>query len=293
MKKNNIVSLRTDQRRFVMIYCDCLESKLFETAYEKLLFIALKSHADDGMQCFPSLDRLAEMCCTSKKTIQRTLKELVSKGIIKIQSRTRNDGGNASNLYTLYDYAETWITECEEDTDDKNDEKHNNDAIISKEKEPVSPTNQSSDTDSQSSNHTSDSVITKTTTNNTTFNAKCQYNERYSLDEIKTLFDYDIMTSDKKVNQDDIDSVINILYKQLNTSKLSVKICGQNIPSSVVQSKLMKLSYESILYAIDKFNDKRETLTYPEGYMLAILYQAQEQYHLHIMNQLKVHNPEL
>lgn len=51
----------TDQRHFVMLYHDFLESDLLKTSYEKMLFIALKKFADSKNQCFPSLNKLSEI----------------------------------------------------------------------------------------------------------------------------------------------------------------------------------------------------------------------------------------
>ena len=44
----------------------------------------------------------------SRRKIQDTLKELEKKHVIGIEKRSRKDGGNTSNLYTLYDFKELW-----------------------------------------------------------------------------------------------------------------------------------------------------------------------------------------
>lgn len=97
----------TDQRKFIMIYHDFLESDLL-TSHEKMVFIALKKFADSNNQCFPSLKKLADVTRISKRKIQDTLKSLEQKHIIGIESRLRADGGDTSNLYTLYDFKELW-----------------------------------------------------------------------------------------------------------------------------------------------------------------------------------------
>ena len=97
----------TDQRPFIMIYHDFLESDLL-TSHEKMVFIALKKFADSNNQCFPSLKKLADITRISKRKIQDILKSLEQKHIISIGSRSRADGGDTSNLYTLYDFKELW-----------------------------------------------------------------------------------------------------------------------------------------------------------------------------------------
>ena len=53
-----------------------------------------------------------------------------------------------------------------------------------------------------------------------------------------------------------------------------------------VIGKLMKLDKESIMYAIEKFTEQTEWIKNPVSYMLTILYNASEQYHLDIKNQV-------
>ena len=55
----------TDQRKFIMIYHDFLESDLL-TSHEKMVFIALKKFADSNNQCFPSLKKLIDVTRISK-----------------------------------------------------------------------------------------------------------------------------------------------------------------------------------------------------------------------------------
>ena len=97
----------TDQRPFIMVYHDFLDSDVIGS-HEKMVFIALKKFADSKNQCFPSLKKLSDVTGLSKRKIQDTLKELEQKHIITIESRLRADGGTTSNLYTLYDFKELW-----------------------------------------------------------------------------------------------------------------------------------------------------------------------------------------
>ena len=107
------IQLNTEQRPFVMVYQDFLESEKLDI-YEKMIFIILKRFADDKSQCFPSLNKLAKISGLSKRKIQDTLKKLENKNIIKIEHRTKSDGSLSSNIYTLYDYGELWKEEQKE-----------------------------------------------------------------------------------------------------------------------------------------------------------------------------------
>lgn len=109
--------------------------------------------------------------------------------------------------------------------------------------------------------------------------------ERYSIEQIKQLFYYDIMLADHPDRQADIDVVMDILYTAMNTSKPTIHILGADMPVMSVIKKLMKLNNESIMYAIEKFSEQTERIKNPTAYLLAILYRAPEQYHLDTKNQ--------
>ena len=53
-------------------------------ATEKMVLLCLCDHANDEGVCWPSIDRLAGKCSTSDRTIQRTLKALVARGILAV-----------------------------------------------------------------------------------------------------------------------------------------------------------------------------------------------------------------
>lgn len=276
----------TDQRKFIMIYHDFLESDLL-TSHEKMVFIALKKFADSNNQCFPSLKKLADVTRISKRKIQDTLKSLEQKHIIGIESRLRADGGDTSNLYTLYDFKELWNAGSSEEMAAVVNEYEEMKLVselrsrgytVTKEKELASEPTKA---------HTQAPQFKQFNIVNTTTNSgESQDLERYTLDQIKQLFDYDIMIQDNQYRQQDIDSVMNILYTTMNTTKATIRIAGEDKPSMVVIGKLMKLHKESIMYAIEKFSEQTERIKNPTSYMLTILYNAPEQFNLDIQNQV-------
>lgn len=279
----------TDQRPFIMVYQDFLESELLGT-HEKLLFIVLKKFANSKNQCFPSLKKLADVTGMSKRKVQDTLKELEEKNIIVIEGRNRTDGGYSSNLYTLYDFKELWNAGSNEEVATVVDEYEDIKIIdllkakgytVTKEKEPgtTAPTKATD----VSSTELNQYYMVNTTTNS----ANSQEKERYTINQIQQIFDYDIMIERDGLYKSDIDTVINILYDTLNSTKKSIRVGGEDKPTMVVIGKLMKLSYESIMYAIHKFGEQTERINNPVSYMLTILYKAQEQFDLDIKNQVQ------
>jgi len=71
-------------------------------AYEQITFIWLFHHANAEGVCFPSINTLAEECGISRDSIKRSLKSLEDRGYIGREERKRDDGGNTSNIYTVY-----------------------------------------------------------------------------------------------------------------------------------------------------------------------------------------------
>ncbi|MCH4271782.1 MAG: helix-turn-helix domain-containing protein, partial [Kerstersia gyiorum] len=69
---------------------------------EKLILLVLVKMTDSKGGCFPSIRLLAEQCCVSERTVQRTLKRFEANGWLKIEARWRDkNAGQTSNSYQL------------------------------------------------------------------------------------------------------------------------------------------------------------------------------------------------
>ena len=280
----------TDQRPFIMVYHDFLDSDVIGS-HEKMVFIALKKFADSKNQCFPSLKKLSDVTGLSKRKIQDTLKELEQKHIITIESRLRADGGTTSNLYTLYDFKELWNAGSSEEMAAVVDEYEDKKLIslleakgytVIKEKEP--------DTTEPTKDQLNQALMNNSSLNlynYITDDAKSQELERYTIDQIRQIFDYDILVNDKPLWQKDIDSVFSILHTALNTTKETIRVGGEDKPTMIVIGKLMKLDYSEIMYCIEKYSEQTERIKNPTAYMLTLLYNAKEQMNLDISNQVQ------
>ena len=281
----------TDQRRFTLVYNDFLESDILNY-YEKMVFIALKKFADnDTMRAFPSLKTIHGITGISLSQVRRSIEHMEQLGVISVEHRTDKEKGHQSNIYTLYDYAEIWKVDSSNDdvaavVDEISEAKlvaelKARGYIVTKEKEP--DTLQADQSDNESSTQLNQFDIV-----NTTINSKeSQEVERYSLVEIRAFYDYDIMVNDNPFAKNDIDSVMDILHTYLNTTKKTIRIGGDDKPAMVVISKLMKLTYSEIMYAIDKFKEQTDRIKNPTAYMLTLLYNSKEQMNLDITNQVQ------
>lgn len=281
----------TDQRRFTLVYNDFLESDILNY-YEKMVFIALKKFADnDTMRAFPSLKTIHSITGISLSQVRRSIEHMEQLGVISVEHRTDKEKGHQSNIYTLYDYAEIWKVDSSNDdvaavVDEISEAKlvaelKARGYTVTKEKEP--------DTlQADQSNNEPSTQLNQFDIVNTTINSKeSQEVERYSLVEIRAYYEYDIMVNDNPFAKNDIDSVMDILHTYLNTTKKTIRIGGDDKPAMVVISKLMKLTYSEIMYAIDKFKEQTDRIKNPTAYMLTLLYNSKEQMNLDITNQVK------
>lgn len=255
---------------------------------EKDIYIILLMYADSEQKCFPSINTLCRVSGKSNKTVIKALKGLEEKHLLKKENRiTKN--GKSSNLYILYDFESVWEAEnIEQISEIVNIETKRKQLyelarelnyIVTKEKEPEAL--QADQSNNDSSTHINNTNQFDTTTNS----EKSQDLERYTLDQIKQLFDYNNMLIDHSDRQHDIDTVMSVLYTAMNTGKSTIRISGEDKPAMVVIAKLMKLDEKSIMYALDKFLEQSERIKNPTAYLLTILYNAPEQYYLDKKNQ--------
>lgn len=278
----------TDQRPFVMVYQDFLKYKDL-TCDQKMIFICLKSFANSKNQCFPSIRALSAMSGISERTVNTIIKELVNKGFIKKEAQKRPDGGRSTNLYTLYDYAEIWDVEKDKVIDKENDvdiiKKGDISAMIK-----IIEENGYTVKEKESKSHDSDSStnIQNSYVYNKSKQKKSQ--ERYSLDKIKDYYEYNLLIEREPLYKKEIDIVMNILYDVLNSTKSTIRVKGEDKPTMVVVGNMMRLTNESIMYAIHKFESCDTRIKNPIGYMRSILYSANEQYPLDMINRTQSDN---
>lgn len=276
----------TDQRPFIMVYQDFLESNVLDNYFQKLVYIYLKKFADSKNQCYPSVKTISKLSGISVNKIKITLNELEEKGVLVRENRNRPDGGKTSNLYTLYDFKELWNAESSgevaavvDEYEDKRiiDLLESKGYVVTKEKElECEPTKA----------HTQALELNQYDMVNTTTNSKkSQYAERYTIDQIRQLYDYEYLMQDYYIRNEDVETVISVLYDALNTTKSSIRVDGEDKPAMIVISKLMKLDMENIKYAIGKYHERTERIKNVNAYLLTILYHAKEQAYLDLMNQ--------
>lgn len=287
MSQNNII-LATDQRKFILVYHDFYESHLLNH-YEKAVFIALKKYSDNDTQtAFPSISTLQTITGISRSQIKRCLEHMEKLGVISVQRRT-TEKGHQNNLYTLHDYADVWkvdtgnneeqISERVKEIVEMNLIKQLQERgyIVTKEKGLVSEPTTAHSQAPISNNNNSDvnKSITKASKSQT---------ERYTMQDIQDLFEYDYLILRNPSRQTDIDVVFHILYDILNTTRPTIRVGSEDKPTMIVIGRLMKLQPDDLLFAIDTYHEQTSRIKNVKSYLLTLLYHARDQSHLDLMN---------
>jgi predicted transcriptional regulator len=297
MEDNSImeIKLSSPERLYAKCYHDFMDCKLLNGT-EKIVFLALKRFLDvksDNGKVFPTVERISEMLEYTRPTVTKAIKSLVKKGVVK----KIRQGLSKPNTYILADYPTMW--ECE--TVDELQEVVENQGVRPltaaehiaelekmgykveiKEKGLVStaPTKVTAETSPKSNYLCNDNF------NAENRNRQVEY-EKYTLEDVKIFFDYDILMLDYARYKDDIESVFNILHDALNSTKATIRVQSENKPRAVVIAKLMKLNYNDIIYAIHKYNEQTERISNPTSYILSLLYVAHEQNNFDLTNQVQ------
>lgn len=290
-----IVQSAIPERLYVKTYHDFLDSELLN-GKEKLVFILLKRYLnfkdDSGGvagKVYPTLETLSKQAGMTKKTVADIIKKLEKKGIIEVKQQ----GLNRPNIYSIRDFSGIWKSKTDDEVKaaiDTYEEEYEDSLMIErlrnkgyrvvKEKEPdnTEPTKVTVEP-STKNNHNRGN-------NDTVKSSKSQELERYSEDDVKALYDYDIMIQDNPLMKNDIDTILFYVKEVLNCTKPTIRVCGENKPTMVVISQFMKLTYSEILYVVDKFKEQTDRVNNQEAYILTLLYKAKEQMNLDITNQV-------
>lgn len=283
-----IVQLASPERKYVKVYHDFLDNS-FLTTEEQMIFIVLKSYVDfkeDSGEAYPSMETICKRAKMSEKRARKNINALIKKGIAKKVQR----GLTKTNLYTLSDYATMWTCDNVEDVAAVAD----NQGV-----KPLTPAEHIAELErmgykveikekglasepTKAHKQALDNQISKE--QNTTDKPKSQA-ERYTMEDIKALYEYDSLIIQYPAKQTDIDIVFDILYDTLNSTKQTIRIGGEDKPTMIVISKLMKLQPDDLIHSIDRYHQQDQRIKNVKGYLLTILYNAKEQNYLDLMNE--------
>ena len=83
-------------------YCYNMIFSMDISAHAKLVYTYLCRCADSEAKSFPSRNTIASACNIGLTSVRNALKELVEVRLLKKQEQFRDNGGQTSNLYTVF-----------------------------------------------------------------------------------------------------------------------------------------------------------------------------------------------
>lgn len=284
-----IVQLASPERKYVKVYHDFLDNS-FLSVEEQMIFIVLKSYIDfreDSGEAFPSVDTLCKRAKMSKPRTIKAINNLIKKGIVKKVQR----GLTKTNLYTLSDYATMWACDNVEDVASIADNKgikpltpEEHIAELERMGYIVQIKEKGLDSEPTKAHYQAPKNNNSYVDKNTINESKSQA-ERYSMQDLRVLYDYSDLVTRFPDKQTDIDIVFDILYDALNTSKKVIRVGTEDRPAMVVSGRLLKLQADDLIHIIEQFHQQKSKVKNPKNYLLTALYNGHDQAYLDMMNE--------
>ena len=91
---------------------------------------------------------------------------------------------------------------------------------------------------------------------------------------IQDNIDYDLLLREHPCDQDLIDSYVELMAETCCTGKPYLRIGGQELPTSVVRSRFLKLNHDHIAYVLECMQCSTSDIANIRAYLLAALYNA-------------------
>ena len=86
--------------------------------------------------------------------------------------------------------------------------------------------------------------------------------------------DYDVLASDPHVDREQLDEIVDLLQETVCSTRSRIRVAGNDYPSEVVRSKLLKLNGEHIRFVMDCLKQNTTRIRNIRQYLLAALFNA-------------------
>ena len=86
--------------------------------------------------------------------------------------------------------------------------------------------------------------------------------------------DYDILASDPHVDREQLDEIVDLVQETVCSTRSRIRIAGNDYPTEVVRSKLLKLNSEHIRFVMDCLKQNTTRIRNIRQYLLAMLFNA-------------------
>jgi len=93
-------------------------------------------------------------------------------------------------------------------------------------------------------------------------------------DILKENLEYDYLLSSHRNDKERLNEIMQIILDAVCSTKPTIRINGENMPQSVVKSRLLKLNPMHIDYVLDAMRDCPSDIRNIRAYLLTTLYNA-------------------
>ena len=86
--------------------------------------------------------------------------------------------------------------------------------------------------------------------------------------------DYDVLASDPHVDHEQLDEIVDLVQETVCSTRSRIRVAGNDYPTEVVRSKLLKLNSEHIRFVMDCLKQNTTRIRNIRQYLLAALFNA-------------------
>ena len=86
--------------------------------------------------------------------------------------------------------------------------------------------------------------------------------------------DYDVLAGDPHIDREQLDEIVDLVQETVCSTRSQIRIAGNDYPSEVVRSKLLKLNSEHIRFVMDCLKQNTTKIRNIRQYLLAALFNA-------------------
>ena len=86
--------------------------------------------------------------------------------------------------------------------------------------------------------------------------------------------DYDVLASDPHVDREQLDEIVDLVQETVCSTRSRIRVAGNDYPTEVVRSKLLKLNSEHIRFVTDCLKQNTTRIRNIRQYLLTVLFNA-------------------
>ena len=93
-------------------------------------------------------------------------------------------------------------------------------------------------------------------------------------EQIMANVDYDYLVGYTEVDRGRLDELVGLMLDTVCSTKSTIRVAGEELPTEVVRSRLLKLTDAHLLYVLDRINENTTEVRHVKQYLLTALYNA-------------------